>query len=99
MSRVVRTAQGKDDMREIRQFIARDSRLYAQHTIRRIRAVIHSCRRFPEAAAIVPEFDDPEIRETFIDRYRAIFRLTHKTITVLTVIHGARRLHLRPGSF
>ena len=99
MSRVVWTAQAKEDLREIRQFIARDSRLYAQHTIRRIRVAIQSCRRFPEAAAIVPEFDDPEIRETFIDSYRAIFRLTPKTITVLTFIHGARRLHLRPVSF
>ena len=94
MSRVVWTAQAKTDLREIRQFIARDSRLYARRTIERIRASAASCRRFPEAAAIVPEFNDSDVCETFVGNYRVIFRLTPKTITVLTVIHAARRLHL-----
>ena len=91
MSRVVWTAQAMADLREIRQFIARDSRMYAQRTIKRIRAAVHSCRRFPDAAPMAPEFDDPEIRETFVGSYRALFRLTPKTITVLTVVHAARR--------
>ena len=92
MSRVVWTAQAKADLKDIREFIARDSRLYARRTIERIRATAASCRRFPEAAAIVSEFDDPSVRETFVGSYRVIFRLTPKTITVLTVIHAAHRL-------
>jgi toxin ParE1/3/4 len=94
MSRVVWTAQAKADLREIREYIARDSRLYACRTIERIRAGAASCRQFPEAAAIVPEFGDADVRETFVGNYRVVFRLTPKTITVLTVIHAARRLHL-----
>ena len=94
MSRVVWTALAKADLKEIREFIARDSRLYARRTLERFRAAAANCRRFPEAAAIVPEFDDPAVRETFVGSYRVIFRLTSKTITVLTVNHAARRLHL-----
>lgn len=94
MSRVVWTALAKADLQEIREFISRDSRLYARRTIERIRAGVASCRQFPEATAIVPEFDDPTVRETFVGSYRVIFRLTSKKITVLTVIHAARRLHL-----
>ena len=94
MSRVVWTAQAKADLREIREYIARDSRQSARRMIERIRAGAASCRRLPEATAIVPEFYDSNIRETFVGNYRVIFRLTPKTITVLTVIHAARRLHL-----
>lgn len=69
MSRVVWAAQAKADLLEIREFIARDSRLYARRTIERIRAGAANCRRFPEAAAIVPEFNDSNIRETFVGNY------------------------------
>ena len=55
MSRVVWTGQAKFDLKEIRQFMARDSPLYARRTIERIRAAVKSCRRFPEATAIVPD--------------------------------------------
>lgn len=94
MSRVVWTALAKADLKEIREFISRDSPLYARRTLERIRAAVASCRQFPEAAAIVPEFEDLSVREVFVGSYRVVFRLTSKKITVLTVIHAARRLHL-----
>ena len=41
---------------------------------------------------VVPERDDPDIREIFIYSYRVIYRIRKDQIEVLAVIHGARLL-------
>jgi plasmid stabilization system protein ParE len=46
----------------------------------------------PEAARVVPEIGDEEVREVFLRDYRIVFRMLDEGIRVLRVIHGARRL-------
>lgn len=92
MSRIIWSPQAEQDLRSIRNFIARDSRLYAQRLLDRIKQAVAGCRRFPEAAAVVPEFGDPQVREIFVATYRVIYRIDGDAIHVLTVLHSARRL-------
>ena len=49
-------------------------------------------RRFPLAGRIVPEFEDPALREHFIYSYRIIYRVEENVVTVAAVIHGRRIL-------
>jgi toxin ParE1/3/4 len=46
----------------------------------------------PRAAAIVPEYSRPDIREVFAYRYRVIYRILTDRIDVLAVVHGAKPL-------
>ena len=46
----------------------------------------------PEVGAVVPEFDDPQIREVFEKSYRLIYHVGDETVSVLGLIHGARDL-------
>lgn len=96
MSRIIWSPQAVQDLRSIRSFIARDSRQYARRMIDRIKQAVAGCRKFPEAAAVVPEFGDPLVREVFVATYRVIYRVDVNAINVLTVLHSARRLRDLP---
>jgi plasmid stabilization system protein ParE len=45
---------------------------------------------------MVPEYQDPDIREVLEGQYRVIDEVTAKDIHVLAVIHGAQQLPLEP---
>ena len=96
MSRIIWSPQATQDLRSIRSFIARDSKQYAKRMVDRIKQAVSGCRRFPETAAIVPEFGDPLVREIFVATYRVIYRIDGNAIHVLTVLHSARHLRGLP---
>jgi toxin ParE1/3/4 len=48
---------------------------------------------------MVPEFQDPSRRETFVYEYRLMYRVEPAYIEVLRVVHGRRLLSNVPGSF
>ncbi|MFQ5734594.1 MAG: type II toxin-antitoxin system RelE/ParE family toxin [Planctomycetaceae bacterium] len=91
MTRIEGTNSAREDLRSIHDFITRDSPLYALRFIDRIKAKVEGIL-FPEAGSIVPEWDRPDIRETFVASYRVIYRIKDDDVEVLTVIHGARQL-------
>jgi plasmid stabilization system protein ParE len=45
---------------------------------------------------MVPEYQDPDIREVLEGQYRVIYEVTAKEIQVLAVIHGAQLLPPEP---
>jgi plasmid stabilization system protein ParE len=49
----------------------------------------------PRAAAIVPEYSRPDIREVFLYQYRIIYRILADRIDILAVVHGAKPLPTR----
>jgi hypothetical protein len=48
---------------------------------------------------MVPEFQDPDRRETFVYEYRMMYRVEPTRIEILRVVHGRRLLRNVPGSF
>jgi hypothetical protein len=48
---------------------------------------------------MVPDFQDPNRRETFVFEYRLMFRVEPTRIEVLRVVHGRRLMSNVPGSF
>ena len=81
-----------DDLEAICEFIVRDSEHYARLVAQRIVASVEAAADFPEAGSIVPEFDDAEVRERLVHRYRIIYRSQQNAIQVITILHGSRRL-------
>ena len=43
-----------------------------------------------ERGRVVPETNDPAIRETFVFRYRLMYRVEPERVLVLAFVHGAR---------
>jgi toxin ParE1/3/4 len=81
-----------DDLKEVRDYIARDSKHYASAFVRKARDAARSLNQFAERGRHVPEFDRPDIRELIIGSYRLIYLLTSDRAQILAFIHGARDL-------
>ena len=48
--------------------------------------------QFPQSGRVVPELNQPDIRERFVYSYRMIYRVEPGRILVAAVIHGKRLL-------
>ena len=76
-------------------YIAKDSVNYAQLVVERILDKASNIVIFPQAAAVVPEYAQPDIREVFAWHYRIIYRILPERIDILAVVHGAKPLPSR----
>jgi len=78
------------DLKQIHDYIAEDSRYYAKKVVQTIVEKTEELMVFPEIGRIVPEIDDPNIRELFVYSYRLIYEITPNGIEILAVMHGRR---------
>ena len=62
--------------------------------VRRIRVEVARLERFPELGRIVPEYDDPGIRELIVGAYRVVYRYHEEQnlVRVVGVVHSSRLL-------
>ena len=74
--RVQWTEVGLRDLDEVAAYIARDSRYYAAGFVRKVRNAARSLDHMPGRGRIVPEFEDPSVRELIVGRYRLIYHVT-----------------------
>lgn len=92
------TKQAIQDIDKIAEFIAKDSDHYARVQVQRFFSVVKKLEKQPRSGKIVPEKQDPLIREILIGSYRIIYKIISQTkIDVLTVHHNKRLLSNNPG--
>lgn len=63
------TTPAKDDLKDIHDYIARDSKYYAQKVSQDIVDKSEQLENFPLMGRVVPEIEDTNIREIFIYSY------------------------------
>jgi plasmid stabilization system protein ParE len=96
---VIWKPEARADLREIEAYIAVRSPSWARRVVQSIRGAAESCRDFPYSHRMIPEFEDPQRRETFVYEYRIMYRVEPRCIRILRVVHGRRLLSNVPGSF
>ena len=84
---VVWTDPAWEDLEAAAEYIARDSEYYAAAFVQEIKDAAASLSEMAERGQIVPELRDASIREFLVRPYR----LDPQQVTILAVIHGARR--------
>jgi len=85
----------ENDLRRILAYIATDSPDTASHIFKRIRQKASSLYTLPERGRIVPELQGQGIniyRELIIAPWRIIYRITDKTVFVLSVIDSRQNI-------
>jgi toxin ParE1/3/4 len=90
--KIIWTAQAKNDLLEIKNFIALDSLFYAK---RMIYLIYQSCKKLsahPQIGMPLFEQDGFELRRILIKRYRVIYTLHQQNIYIIAVYHQARLL-------
>lgn len=80
----------KLDLKQIHDYIARDSKFYAQKVSLEIVEKSEKLNLFPEVGRVVPEIADPKIRELLIYSYRLIYEVFPDKVEVLALIHSKR---------
>ncbi len=89
---IVWTLRSRQDLRNIASFIAKDNPSAALKFGDLIFARVDMLEKFPEIGRIVPERNQPHIREIVVRPYRIVYRLLkpEKLVEILRVWHGAR---------
>jgi toxin ParE1/3/4 len=86
-----------NDLRGIVSFVAKDSPAYAARLASRIREAPRQLAAFPRLGQIVPELNQPSIRELWVRPYRIIYLIRDPDCFVLAVVHGSRDLSGLPS--
>jgi addiction module RelE/StbE family toxin len=84
------------DLDEIAHYIARDNPRAAERWVERLVEAAHKIANAPLAGRMVPELEDPAIREVLVRKYRIVYRIDPKRIVVLTIFEGHRKLRGLP---
>jgi len=84
------TLQAAGDLEAITDFIAADSPQYAKLFAMDVLTAVDRLMPFPNSGRIVPELNDPQIREILLGNYRIVYRAVTNAVDILTVYHGAR---------
>lgn len=84
------TTPAKLDLKQIHDYITRDSKFYAQKVSIEIVERSEKLKIFPEIGRVVPEIGDPNIRELIIYSYRLIYEVFPDRVEILALIHGKR---------
>ncbi len=80
----------KNDLKQIHDYIAKDSKYYAQNVVQEIVTKSEKLTDFPEIGRAVPEISDQNIRELIVYSYRLIYGISETGIEILAIIHGRR---------
>ena len=87
---VIWTPGARTDLDEIVAYITRDSLQSALAFLEEAFTAAESLAKLSERGRVVPELNDPAVRELFIERYRLLYEIHEREIQVLAVLHSAR---------
>jgi len=90
------TIRALDDLHDINEFIAKDSKRYAQIQIEDIQNTALNLTSFPLMGRIVPEFPHLPYREILVGNYRVIYRFEKEQglVIIMAVAHGRQLLKI-----
>jgi plasmid stabilization system protein ParE len=92
--RIIWSPHAARSLEDICNYIERDSRRYAAIFAQRIIDTIELAAEFPEAGRVVPEYNNPILREKILGDYRIVYRISDAAIEIVIVTHGTRLLKL-----
>ncbi len=94
MAELIWSGHALTELEGVFDYIATDSRLYAQYTVQNIFKASEILASFPETGRHLPEFPDLPYRELLKGNYRIIYRYTAEgnLVRIITIVHGSRLL-------
>ena len=81
--------QAASHLEQICEYISRDSETYARIFAKRVLSIVEATASFPKAGRIVPEYNDPSLRERIYGNYRIVYRLKGDALEIAAICHGA----------
>ena len=94
MKKIFWTQKAQTDLINIGLFIKKDKPIAAKKFVSEIRERVLSLKNNPEIGRVVPEINNPQIREIIHKRYRIVYLIKKSTVDILTVFEGHKLLNL-----
>jgi len=94
MVQIVWTKQAFEDLKDIKDYISKESKRYAELQITKIIDRTEILIKYPYVGRIVPEIDKDNIRELIEGNYRIVYKIYKEKIFILTIYHTSRRLKI-----
>ena len=88
--RVVWTDEARTALDEILNYVVQDSIQGARKILEDTLDRAGSLTTLSERGRMVPELEDPMVREVSVGSYRLLYEVKPSEISILAVIHGAR---------
>jgi toxin ParE1/3/4 len=92
MAKISWTKWSIKDLRLIYDYISTDSPYYAHRFISQIILRVEQLESMPLSGRIVPEKDDPTIRELIEGNYRIFYKVNRNNISILRIHNSARNI-------
>lgn len=92
---VIWTDPAKADLRRIFEYIAHDSRHYADKVTQEIVGKVDVLNDLHRIGRVVEEVGDSNVRELSVYAYRIIYELVGRDIYILAVVHKRRDLDVK----
>jgi toxin ParE1/3/4 len=92
MVKIIWTHFALDDLKQIHDFISKDSKVYADKVIDQIIELTSQLEKLPLSGRSVPEFQTEILRELIFGRYRIIYRMSSDQISIIRIYHSSRQL-------
>ena len=73
-------------------YLAQDSPPAAERVLIQALDTASSLDAFSERGRVVPELNQPSVRELLVGRYRLLYEVTPAEVQILAFLHGARDL-------
>ncbi len=81
-----------EDLAAIKSKIAEDNPVAARNMVKSIRKKIERLKDFPESGRIVPEFENPKLREVIVSPYRVVYRIAGPEIHIIRIWHSKQEI-------
>ena len=91
MTRLLWSPRAASDLDLIREYISRDSPVYADLVIRRLVLAPEQLIQFPEIGRVVPEIGSPHLRELIVRPFRVVYRIRPGLVEIATVFRSSRQ--------
>ncbi len=88
------TRNALDELDEIAKYISRDSPKFAKILVNQMFETAKHLEQFPKLGRIVPEYNNPDLREIIYKNYRIIYLIKRDQLEIISLIHGSRMLNL-----
>ena len=79
-----------ENMQSIKAFIGRDNPQAAIRTIKKIKAAVKHLEEIPNSGRIIPEPNNPQLREVIVSNYRIMYQISKSAINIFAVYEGHR---------
>jgi len=87
---VVWAQSARDALDEVIEYIARDSQQAAVQVLEEALRAGASLAMLSERGRIVPELNDPTIRELLVFKYRLLYQVEDHRVLIVAFLRGAR---------